>query len=170
MEKRKRNEYTVSNAELTKQLIAIIHEANSSEGSTLRQKLLYYSGLPENTSGEFDLFSSYFSTDAINIVVNEAENPNEAGIFGVGETSVYFISKHATPDRWINKFKKKDEIKSAEELKQTLRDFITKDPDPVKNEIIDVSRTTLEELMNKGREVQPEKLSAIKNFKKGSKK
>lgn len=141
----RKKEFAPSLGLIEKIALDIIARANGRIDIGMTERLNYYAGLPSGSKHEFELAKSVSTEDAVDVVTWDGEKLKVAFTLGPGVTSVYFVNKNAMEDEMIYKSKKRDEIKSFEELAETIDGFIRLEPK--EGEIIDISKKALQERM-----------------------
>ena len=158
--KKKEKEFAPTSTDIGRIVRLFIKESESGMDPDFHKMLLYYNG-QDDYHGRFDInFVNKTSVD----IVTEGENPRVVANLGVGENdSIYFISKLAKPGWYINKFKKKEEIKNPDELAKTIHDFILEEPK--EGDLVDVHKKRWETLMNEGKNEDTNRFDLINKIK-----
>jgi len=143
----KEAEFTPGIGSISKIVLNIIERANSVGDKGIRERLLYYAGLPNGSDNEFELAESGVEKKSVEVFTMVDGEKKIAFILGQGNTSVFFENKDAVKDRMIYKSKKFEEIRNFDDLAQTIHGFIRLEPK--EGEIIDISKEALDEKMKR---------------------
>lgn len=167
--KKKEKEFVPDIGQIEKVAINVVSRVNRGEDPRLAERLLFYAGVSTSAGVKFEVEESPKMKGCIDIVTGEGKSRKVAFTLGEGITSVFFINFDAIPDRLIQKFKKRDEIKNFDDLVKTIHGFIRLEPDPKAGEIKDISKAERERKMHENKHISDDDLSDLVDRIKNSK-
>lgn len=154
----KRNDFVSTPELLEYSITSLIRTAEYNNG--LFERLLELAHQKPTAEVEFKVVAPEKTDGVFNVSVVEEGRVTPIFTIGFGTTSVFYVNKFTETDRMIYKAKLHGDIKSNEDLVETIKDFIM--TTPTQNEVVDISREALERKMNARKEHQPADFESFK--------